>query len=390
MLSKHTTVRVGAALVVLLTLAGLPNAALAGGVYFVKEGDTLTRVGRVFGLSAEAIRAANPLVGERIAPGDRLRIPDPIAPSAAKQPAAVEARDAVPRHGIDPDRVRQALCREETVYHAVAKGETLTAIARRYQATVDELRQLNNLRPRARLSIGQRLLVRRSGPRTHVVRRGETLGRIAERHRISVAALRRLNGLEGDALATGLRLVIEPCDALAAAGSVPPPLGDADPGQEFLAAAAAAQAADESRDVPGEAGATSPLSRQVIDLAKTMLNIPYRFGGTTLRGIDCSAYVQRVFGLVDLALPRTAREQFRLGERVDRAGLTVGDLVFFRTYASFPSHVGIYLGNELFIHASSVGRKVTIDSLEQGYYRKRFLGGRRVIEEPGPSLAAAP
>jgi cell wall-associated NlpC family hydrolase len=121
-----------------------------------------------------------------------------------------------------------------------------------------------------------------------------------------------------------------------------------------------------------------------------MLNIPYRFGGTTLRGIDCSAFVQRVFGLIDLELPRTAREQFRLGERVDRAGLTVGDLVFFRTYASFPSHVGIYLGDSLFIHASSVGRKVTIDSLEQGYYRKRFLGGRRVIEEPGPSLAAAP
>jgi len=64
--------------------------------------------------------------------------------------------------------------------------------------------------------------------------------------------------------------------------------------------------------------------------------------------------------------------------------------VFFRTYASFPSHVGIYLGDDLFIHASSVGRKVSIDSLDQGYYRKRFLGGRRVISEPGTSLAAAP
>jgi peptidoglycan endopeptidase LytE len=58
----------------------------------------------------------------------------------------------------------------------------------------------------------------------------------------------------------------------------------------------------------------------------------------------------------------------------------MGDLVFFKTYASFPSHVGIYLGNNLFIHASSRSRKVTIDSLETPYYFKRFIGAKRFIE----------
>jgi cell wall-associated NlpC family hydrolase len=121
-----------------------------------------------------------------------------------------------------------------------------------------------------------------------------------------------------------------------------------------------------------------------------MLDIPYRFGGTTLRGIDCSAYVQRVFGMLQMPIPRTAREQYQVGARIGRDDLSVGDLVFFRTYASFPSHVGIYLGDNLFIHASSVVRKVTIDSIDQNYYRKRFLGGRRLLDESAPALASAP
>jgi cell wall-associated NlpC family hydrolase len=128
----------------------------------------------------------------------------------------------------------------------------------------------------------------------------------------------------------------------------------------------------------------------VINLAKTMLDIPYRFGGTTLRGIDCSAYVQRVFSMLDIAIPRTAREQFSIGAQIGREELSVGDLVFFRTYASFPSHVGIYIGDAHFIHASSVVRKVTIDSLEQGYYRKRFLGGRRLVTDAAQAVASAP
>ncbi|HEY6000482.1 MAG TPA: LysM peptidoglycan-binding domain-containing protein [bacterium] len=393
----RSCVRAAAALAAVLVLSAAATAR-AGGVYFVKEGDTLARVGRIFGIGVDEIRAANPLVGDRIAPGDRLRIPDPVAPVAV----AAGMPDQTVRHGVDQERVRQMVCREETVYHAVAKGETLTAIARRYHTSIGELRQINGLRSRSRLAVGQRLVVRRSGPRTHVVRRGETLTRVAALRHVPVADLRRLNGLEDDDLAAGQRLILEPCDRLAAAGSEPPPLGGPASDEEFreAVAAAAALASREAQGLVNAAPAAVPASdpaaappgiaQRVIGMAKTMLNIPYRFGGTTLRGIDCSAYVQMVFGLIDLQLPRTAREQFALGARVERAALAVGDLVFFRTYARFPSHVGIYLGDDLFIHASSVGRKVTIDSLDQGYYRKRFLGGRRVIDDDGPALAAAP
>jgi cell wall-associated NlpC family hydrolase len=97
--------------------------------------------------------------------------------------------------------------------------------------------------------------------------------------------------------------------------------------------------------------------------------------------------VQKVFGLLDIVLPRTAREQFRLGKRVCREDLSIGDLVFFRTYAKFPSHVGIYLGDNRFIHASSTDRKVTIDRMDAPYYFKRFIGGRRLpLDEPADDI----
>lgn len=98
-------------------------------------------------------------------------------------------------------------------------------------------------------------------------------------------------------------------------------------------------------------------------------------------GIDCSAYVQKVYSFLNVPLPRTAREQFKIGEAISKDELSIGDLVFFRTYASFPSHVGIYLGNNLFIHASSKDKMVTINSLDKPYFVKRFIGAKRLLSD---------
>jgi cell wall-associated NlpC family hydrolase len=112
-----------------------------------------------------------------------------------------------------------------------------------------------------------------------------------------------------------------------------------------------------------------------------MLEVPYRFGGTTLWGLDCSGFVQKAFAYLDLDLPRSAREQYREGAEVAKADLAPGDLVFFRTYAKYPSHVGIYLGDNRFVHASSRDRKVTVESLDTPYYLKRYIGGKRLLFE---------
>ncbi len=113
--------------------------------------------------------------------------------------------------------------------------------------------------------------------------------------------------------------------------------------------------------------------------AAQYLGTPYRFGGEGAAGIDCSSFVQQVYREHQVDLPRTAREQIQLGTDVPEGDLRKGDLVFFQTYASYPSHVGIYLGDGKMIHASSGKGEVTISDLNSDYYRHRYLGARRVV-----------
>jgi len=112
-------------------------------------------------------------------------------------------------------------------------------------------------------------------------------------------------------------------------------------------------------------------------LARHFLGIRYRWGGTTSRGFDCSGFVQAMFRRVGVNLPHSAREQFKIGKPVKRSELKPGDRVYFHTYSSGASHAGIYIKDNKFIHASSQGKGVTISSLDDPYYKKRFLGGRR-------------
>ncbi len=110
------------------------------------------------------------------------------------------------------------------------------------------------------------------------------------------------------------------------------------------------------------------------------LNTPYKYGGTTKKGIDCSAFTQAVFDhSVDYQLLRTARGQYTQGIEIDnKDDLKFGDLIFFNTRRRVrPGHVGIYIGDNLFAHASSKNG-VIVSSLDHSYYSQRFMGGRRM------------
>jgi len=118
------------------------------------------------------------------------------------------------------------------------------------------------------------------------------------------------------------------------------------------------------------------------------LGTPYRYGGMSREGIDCSGLTAEVYGsAVNLKLPRSTREQYDAGAEVERDSLQFGDLVFFNTTGRSPSHVGIYIEDDLFAHAS-VSYGVTISSLGSTYYRKRYVGAKRVVpdraEKRGP------
>lgn len=119
----------------------------------------------------------------------------------------------------------------------------------------------------------------------------------------------------------------------------------------------------------------------LVKVARSFSGAPYKFGGDSVRGLDCSAFVRKMYEIFDVQLPRTAREQFQTGMKIDKGDLITGDLVFFRTkrYATQPTHVGIYIGDGKFIHASSVlKRGVKVDSLNEGYFDRTYTGAVRV------------
>lgn len=114
--------------------------------------------------------------------------------------------------------------------------------------------------------------------------------------------------------------------------------------------------------------------QRIISTAENYLGVPYRPGGTNPAGFDCSGFVLYVYDRNGISLPRSAEDQFRNGRRIHMNMARPGDLVFFRTSGRRVSHVGIYAGNGRFIHAPSSGKSIEYTSLDNSYWRKRFVG----------------
>ena len=350
-----------------LLLAASPSISAAEGTYVVRKGDTLGRIARAHGTTILELKAANGLNDSRLSIGMELAIPGPEPQARKASPngkpssrvASLEEGPSDPAKGSRPQ------------LHTVRRGDTLRSVARTYDVSERDLRRLNHFRRKGRLKPGSQLVVRDAIPLTCTVGGKDTLERIARRYNLDADALMDLNRLEpGEEIPAGRQIaLVEPEDSTLPAEAVKLPTE--------------AELAEVARAAEPAAGrqAEESLKDRVIRVAERMLSIPYRWGGETLSGLDCSAYVRKVFAYLDLELPRSAREQFREGVRIDKAELSIGDLVFFRTYAKYPSHVGIYLGDNRFIHASSRDRKVKIDNLEAPYYVKRYIGAKRLLFE---------
>lgn len=123
---------------------------------------------------------------------------------------------------------------------------------------------------------------------------------------------------------------------------------------------------------------TSSSASSVIAYAKQFLGCNYVYGGTTPSGFDCSGFTQYVFKNFGISLNRSSRDQYSNGVSVSRSNLQAGDLLFFSNYGSTINHVGIYIGNNQFIHASSPSTGVLIDDLA-GYHANTYVGARRVL-----------
>lgn len=146
--------------------------------------------------------------------------------------------------------------------------------------------------------------------------------------------------------------------------------------------------ADEPIVVPPPLGVSfvdraTATAQDAIDSAMDLLGIRYRRGGSSPEaGFDCSGFVSHVFReRLGLILPRSSREMSKSGEAVSREELQPGDLVFFNTMRKTFSHVGIYLGDNQFVHAPRSGGHVRVEDLQGSYWKKRFNGARRISLE---------
>src|SRR5450631_4183456 len=282
--------------------------------------------------------------------------------------------------------------------HVVRKSESLHSIARKYHVSVEELKSVNNLSG-THIDKGARVIIP-SHPdaqvkkqkiaeksKSYKVSKGDTLPRVAKKVGVKIADIRRFNGIKGSRIKPGQILALtdvsvaeEPQHTTAASNRLQLVNRDLLNEQEFSDTLAELTDIDSERpvDLAKSLEENSASVNKIKKSAYSFLGARYRFGGNSRNALDCSSFTQQVFREQRVKLPRTAREQFFVGNEVMRGDLQKGDLVFFQTYANFPSHVGIYLGNRKMIHASSRDRRVVISSMDTPYYTSRFLGARRI------------
>ena len=124
-------------------------------------------------------------------------------------------------------------------------------------------------------------------------------------------------------------------------------------------------------------------AQDVILQGLKLVGVNYRRGGNDEdSGLDCSGFVRLVFkDTIGTLLPRTAREMSEVGQRVEGQELKPGDLVFFNTMKRAFSHVGIYLGDNYFLHAPKPGAEVRVENMDSSYWLKRYNGARRILEK---------
>jgi LysM repeat protein len=309
----------GLGLIILLLWFGFCQNGWAEERYTVRPGDTLYGISKSVGVSVEALKRANALEDDSIKPKQVLTIPSQgreRAEGVLGRPSGQAGKK------LSAGAAKRTL--EEMDSYAIQKGDTLYAISKKVGFSAEEIRKVNGLHTSG-LKTGQVLLLPKGSQPDD---EAEELGDEDETVQASGAG-----GEKGDPVPSA-------------------PLG--------------------KWGNPEERGL-------LVRVAKTFLGVPYKLGGSTLKGIDCSALVKKIYEIFNIQLPRTTREQFKIGKKVDMDQLEEGDLVFFRRGGN-RAHVGIYVGDNQFVHASSYSREVKIDHLNTPYYSQRFLRGVRVKE----------
>ena len=349
-------------------------------IYEVKSGDTLFSIARKHHVTLKTIMALNNMkAGGIIKIGQKLKVSKKVSYVTKKK------------------KVKKV--KYVTKKYKVKRGDTLSRIAKRYKISVKELRRLNKLSRKSSLRIGKVLAVGKSPikikktKRTYKVRRGDTLWLIAKKHKTTVKKLRKLNKLsrrsklyKGMVLAVDGKIKKSKTKQYVAKKKTSKKTTNRTKYASKSKSKSSKKRLSEAMAILN--GKRSSKSRssgsnsKVIRTAKRYLGTRYVWGAQGPNRFDCSGFTQYVIRKSKgVRLPRVSRKQAYYGKYVSRQNLRAGDLVFFdtsRRRRGYVNHVGIYIGGNKFIHASSAKHRVVITSLNRPFYRSRFKWGRRV------------
>ena len=301
--------------------------------YEVIKGDSLYRISKSFNMTPEALKELNGLKNDKIIIGQILKVPAevPAAQVKAVETPTIQSRpeNAVNTNKQEQPQIRQTQqIQKEMQTYTVRQGDTISGIARSFNLGIKAITAANDLTNNNSIKIGQVLKIPTGN---NVV---TTMPQIAKSK------------------------------------------------EETSAAAAAVQRVANLKDLksPASDGKLSVRDR-LVEAGFNLLGVRYRYGGTSEKtGLDCSALVKNLFAKFGLTLPRSSREQYKQGEKVTKEDLQKGDLVFFSSGGKTPTHVGIYIGGNQFLHAASKAKKVIVSDLGKTWYDLRYLGARRIMD----------
>ena len=343
----------------LALLIGVADAE-ASSTYTIKPGDSLWKIASQHNVSVANLKTWNNLTSDAIFPNQVIKVAAAATGSSTTTPVPPAAAAPAPSQPVS----------NAANTYTVKSGDTLSKIASLHKTTVSKIQELNKISGHL-IYPGQKLMVSAaaSAPavtaptppaavapapapaagtaRTYKVVSGDTLTGIAYRNGISVTQLMNWNGLTSSMIRVGQVLKIENSTA----------------------------APSQTTPVSNPAAATDTVGK-IVETAKSLAGTPYVWGGSTVSGFDCSGFIYYVYNQAGVKIPRTNTTGYD-ARSYDISSPQVGDLVFFEnTYRAGISHMGIYIGNNQFIHAG--GDKVQITSLDNSYWSKHFAGYKRL------------
>ncbi|MFJ7736003.1 LysM peptidoglycan-binding domain-containing protein [Lysinibacillus sp. NPDC097287] len=259
--------------------------------------------------------------------------------------------------------------------YIVQKGDTLSKIAQTHQVTIADIKKWNNL-SKDTIFVSQKLQVELHAPVevpkptvvTHTVAKGDTLSKIARQYNVTLKEIKEWNALTTDNIYIGQALKVNPVVIESEKDEIYTNL----PTYED----ALSQVISKNPTANGQA-----IYNKTIDVANTLIGTPYLYGGNSPIGLDCSGFIYYAFNQGGLKIARDSSEGYFFGKTTKVNNPLAGDLVFFEnTYKAGISHMGIYIGNNKFIHAGTVG--VEVSDVTNSYWSSRLVAYKRFNDIP--------